>query len=146
MHMTTKLYQLAEQQGIQVQERELFHPVQAAYFSFRSHSPLILLSSRLRHDPPLYRCVFAEELGHHFTSCGDSLPHKHYRYHDRLNITRVEHRALLWAAQYLIPSKDLFQALQKDIREDWELAEHFVVTKEMIHFRLQMTDVKKLFT
>ena len=49
------------------------------------------------------RSVFAEELGHHFTSVGNAI--ECHCYADRLCIDRVESRAMVWATRITLSPK-----------------------------------------
>ena len=82
------------------------------------------------------RSVFAEELGHHFTSVGNAI--ECHCYADRLNIGRVERKAMVWAVNYLIPEEKLLDVLTAGVDECWELAEYFTVTEKFMQFRLRL--------
>ena len=61
-----------------------------------------------------YRSVLAHELGHHFTTIGNTLPCMMYSYSSCLNSGRAEYRANKWAADHLIPSDKLATALKSN--------------------------------
>ena len=92
-------------------------------------------------SPPHFRCVLAEELGHHYTTVGSCLPRTYFHYRDRVEVSRAEYRALRWAAQWLMPLDKLAQALKRGIVEIWDLADYFYVTEDMAKFRLNLPDV-----
>lgn len=145
VEMTTKLYELAHQQGISVLHIDI--PENCSYqaiYEYRSNYPFIILATSILHCQSLHRSIFAEELGHHFTSVGKALAKPHYRYGQRLTISRIEYRALCWATRFLIPIKKLLDAVRLGIFSTWELAEHFVVTEEFMKFRLKMPEVQSL--
>ncbi|SMO54290.1 protein of unknown function [Melghirimyces algeriensis] len=112
-----------------------------AYFTVFEESPYIVISKSLQKDLPLLRCVLAEELGHYYTSAGFGVPISHVLYRGRVKLSKDEHRALRWAARYLLPMDKLIQSIHEGMRCP-ELAEHFCVTEEMVHFRLQMIKVE----
>jgi len=86
----------------------------------------------------------AEELGHHFTTTGNRFSQPHFRYRDRLLVSKNEYRAVRWAAEYLIPLDKLLYAIHTGIRGIWELAEYFFVTEEMMRFRLNLPDLERV--
>jgi len=84
----------------------------------------------------------AEELGHHYTSTGNSLPVKCSSYRQKMNISRSEYQARKWAALELIPLNMIKKALASGITEVWELAEEFGVTEDVARFRMRLPDVQ----
>src|SRR4051794_17535072 len=110
--MADKLHQLATQEGIQVVYLSI--PKICGYeglYIERDGNPFIFLNTSLLYNEPLLRCVFAEELGHHFTSVGDAICKPYYSYTKRLEIRRTEHCAWSWAAKFLIPLEKLLSAI-----------------------------------
>lgn len=142
MKMEMELFQLAEREGIIIEWWDFKPPLEAVYWALPDMK-VIGLANTLMYAPRAYfRCVLAEELGHHFTSVGCRIPQKHLRYRDRLEVSRTEYRALKWAAQWLLPLDKLMRALKQGIVEVCELAEHFDVTEDMVKFRLSLPDIK----
>lgn len=45
-----------------------------------------------------------------------------------------EHRANVWAIKKLLPKEELQQAFEQGLVEVWQLAEHFDVTEDLVHF------------
>lgn len=105
-----------------------------AYFTVCEELPYIVISKSLQKDPPLLRCVLAEELGHYYTSAGIGVPIPHVLYSGRIKLRKDEYRAMRWASEYLLP----LDKLAASNCSPWELAERFCVTEEMVHFRLKM--------
>lgn len=91
-----------------------------------------------------FRCVLAEELGHHYTSAGNNLPVKFSSYRQKMNISRSEYYARKWAALELMPLDMVKKALAAGILEVWELAEEFDVTEDVVRFRMGLPDVQGL--
>jgi len=137
------LLELAHTEGIIVDTWNFDPPIEAMYLSLGGKNFIALARSLLPNKRHL-RCVFAEELGHHFMTAGDLRPKRFFRYSDRLGISREEYRARKWAAQYLMPINELEKAIRDGICEVWELADHFFVTEEMVHFRLHLSDITPL--
>lgn len=100
--------------------------------------PVIGLDYSLQNDLPLLRSVLAEELGHHFTSVENGIPRQFYNYSTRQHIDKAEYNTLRWVANYLITDDALLNAFQNCIDTVSELAEHFMVTPEMINLRLKL--------
>lgn len=138
--MPAQLLKKAAEEGITIVYWDFEAPVEAMYWCPKG-VPVIGLSNSLQKDPVPLRCILAEELGHHFTSVGVA-PRPHYRYRDRLQVSRTEHRALCWAANFLLPADKLVQAIRKGIRYIYELAEHFRVTEEIIRTRFKMLSIR----
>lgn len=141
--MPFDLFKLAHKEGIAIEYWDFAPPIEAIYFSSNGKS-IIALSRSLFSDRRYFRCILAEELGHHFRTAGDLRPRQIFRYRDRLYISKEEYRALKWAAQYLIPLDKLEKAIEEGLHETWELADHFDVTEEMIKFRLELSDIAPL--
>jgi hypothetical protein len=145
MDMPVKLFKLAERQGIDIQWWDFKPPLEAVYWAKSGLPPIIGLSNSLKQSSSAYlRCVLAEEIGHHFTTSGNSVPRTFFHYRDRLEISKAEYRALKWAAQYLMPRGKLLRVIKNGMAEKWELAEWFNVTEEMVDFRLKLPDVAML--
>lgn len=138
--MDEKLVEYAVNSGITVTAWEFKEPVRALYLNMPGCTPIIGYSPVLEKSTSLFRTIFAEELGHHFTSSGNGLAHKYLSYRDRLSISKTEYRAMRWGALYLIPLDEFIKAIAEGLREVWELAEHFDVTEEFIKFRISLPD------
>lgn len=139
--MPFTLLKLADAYGIKVEHWDFQPPLEAVYWSSPGLPPVIGLSTSLFESRPYFRCVLAEELGHHFTTAGAAVPKTFYRYRDRLGVSRAEYRAMRWAARWLIPVDKLGKALKQGIVETWELAECFDVTEDMVRFRMRLPDM-----
>ena len=136
--MPLQLFQLADREKIKVEYFDFTSPVMGLYWVAGDMPPLVGLDKSLVNNTPLLRTVFAEELGHHFTSAGTCIPKEFYNYTNRLTISKAEYKALKWAANYLIPENDFLDALRDGLYEPWEFAEFFNVTEDLVKFRLQL--------
>lgn len=139
--MPLVLLKMAHERGIIVEYWDFPPPLEAVYWTFPELPPVIGLAKSLFQSRPRFRCVLAEELGHHFMTVGDAIPKTHFCYHDRLKITRAEHKALRWAALHLVPLDKLHQAFSEGVQERWRLANYFDVTEDMMNFRLRLPDM-----
>lgn len=72
------------------------------------------------------RCVLAEELGHHYTSCGDILNPKD------IKCIKQEKRARNWSYEKLVGIIDIINAFNLGIRTRYDMAEHLNVTEEFL--------------
>jgi Zn-dependent peptidase ImmA (M78 family) len=72
-------------------------------------------------------CLLAEELGHHFTSVGNTVIHP-----DPTTLSRSEERALRFAVERLLPLDRVTVALSKAPRSLHELAEDLGVTVDLL--------------
>lgn len=136
--MPFALLKLAYAEGIKIEYWDFALPVRGFYVYEPGMPPVIGLANDLFNNYREFRCVLAEELGHHFTTAGRFLPCIHHHYSDRVNIGRAEYRAMKWAANYLIPEDKLRAAFRRGITQVWELTEHFNVNEEMMRFRLNL--------
>jgi len=140
--MIDGLIQFAIDIGIEVLTWDFKYPVRAIYLHIPNTKPVIGYCPQLENDMCLFRTIFSEELGHHFTSTGRALPKEYYNYADRITISRVEYRAMRWGANFLMPISRLDKALKEGNTETWQLAEYFRVTEEFIKFRLNLPDFR----
>lgn len=139
--MPFEMLKIAYREGIIIEYWDFTPPLEGIYVCIPNMPPIIGISNKLFECSPQFRCVLAEELGHHFTTVGNNLPKQFYHYRDRLTVSKAEYRALRWAAEYLIPVDKLNLALRNGITCVWELTEYFNVTSEMMEFRLGLPDL-----
>lgn len=138
-----KMLTLAHQEGIITIEYPLVHPLLGIYLCNSDTSPVIGLSTSIETTAEK-RCIMAEELGHHFTTVGTCISSKEFYHYSALNpISKVEYKAMRWAAEYLVPENDLLDVIGSGLYEPWELAEHFMITEELANFRLRLFGVKQ---
>ena len=106
------------------------------FFVHDQNGSVIVLSNRIKNNPPLRNVVLAEELGHYHTLPLNNTPCKYWSRLDRANFDKYEAKAIRWAALRLISQDDIRAAVQDG------LAERFCVTQGMMYLRLQLPDVK----
>jgi len=124
-----KLYELAETENIKVVEEYLPGKIKGFYFR-KGKSQLICLEKRLTYVNK--RIVFAEELGHHFTSFGNTF---NLSRPDFVTLGKNEYLARKWACEFLIPNSEIKKLLRKEYFNIYDIAEEFGVTKEFLEFR-----------
>lgn len=142
--MPDALIEIANRHGIGIEYWNFKPPLEAVYLVHPAMPPYIGISTSIRSNRAHLRCVLAEELGHHFTSVGNVIPSELYLYRDRLRTSQVEYRAMKWAAQHLLPRAKIKYAFQIGLHHPWEIAEYFDVTTDMVLFRMNLPDVRKL--
>lgn len=138
--MDEKIVDFARKNGIELTTWCFKPPLIAFYMHEANYPPIIGFHPALLEDIRKFRSVFAEELGHHFTTAGNTLPFKHLRYSDRLKISQAEYRAMKWGALFLMPLDKLIMTVESGLKEVWELAEQFVVTEDFVRFRIGLDD------
>lgn len=139
--MPLDLFRLAAAEEIRIEYRPMIPPVEAFYFRKSKLPPTIFLDPGLPRNRRHFRCVLAEELGHHFASVGLLLPQVHMHYSNRITIDKAEHKAQAWGARYLVPLDKLLELLHKGVCEVWEMADKLDVTEEVMKFRMGLPDV-----
>ncbi len=142
--MSDAMFKLAEDEKIIVEFYIFVSPIKGIYYVEEHESPVIGLDKSLKGDSPLLRSVLAEELGHHFTTCGCFIPRQFYNHSDRLHISKIEFKAMRWAVNYLIPENDLLDVIGSGLYEPWKIAEHFNITEEFAKFRLRLFGAKEI--
>ncbi|WP_276662300.1 ImmA/IrrE family metallo-endopeptidase [Syntrophomonas wolfei] len=135
---------IAEKEGINIRWWNFNPPIRGAYWAPPEVPPVIFLDHSLNHNTPLLRCVFAEELGHHFTLDRHCLCQPYFNYRDRLATSKAEYKALRWAAKYLMPKRQIYAAIKSGYQERWTLADYFNVTEEMVTYRIKLPDIQTI--
>lgn len=75
--MPLELWTLAQQEEIEIEWWDFQPPLEAIYWQTPGLPPIIGLGNSLKESSPAYfRCVLAEEIGHHFTATCDTLTRK----------------------------------------------------------------------
>jgi Zn-dependent peptidase ImmA (M78 family) len=142
---TTQLFKVANDEGIIIEYWDFPPPIEGIYLCEPNIPTSIGISRKLFDDSPRFRCVLAEELGHHFTTSGTAIPNRHWNFYQRINISRIEFKALKWAGKFLMPIDYLKRAIVWECHFSFHsVAEYFNVTKDMAEFRLSLDDVQDL--
>ena len=141
--MPTELYTLAASEGVGVEFALLPRPLLGLYDYRPGEPPFILLHNKLQNDRKLLRCVFAEELGHHFTGVGNLMAFTCTDNKCTYSAQKYERLAIWWAIEYLIPFDKLVQAVNSGIFLTWKLAEYFDVTERFMGLSIKLYNQKK---
>ncbi len=136
MRNITDIYNLIEKENIILEEVKFKqNNIQGIYFKVPGLSPTIGIHKNIVSDTKKYISILSEELGHHFTSIGD-LSAECITYTQKLNRSRQERRARMWAANYLISDEEINGAILQNICSIYALSIHFNVTEEIIKYKL----------
>ena len=128
------LYDIAEEEDIHL-FFDLDHEELIALYHQEDDATFISFRRDLDKQPRLFRDIFAEELGHHFTSVGNSVFYE--KYADRVIRDRAEYRALKWGAQFMMPAAE-FVGSFRCCHTVHELADYFEVTEGLVKFRYEV--------
>lgn len=134
---------LVKLEGIDLVFWDFKHPIKGMYYHPPDCQHTIGIARNIVNDAALFNSVLAEELGHHYTSRGVSLPVEHFNQDQREHINLVEFKARKWAALKLMPRDRLLAALTAGITDIGQLAARFNVTEEIVEVRLCLSDLKQ---
>ncbi|MCX0376159.1 ImmA/IrrE family metallo-endopeptidase [Clostridium perfringens] len=136
MKSLSDIYSLIEDENIELEEVYFKSSnIEGIYFKVSGMNPIIGIHKKLLTDTRKYISVLAEELGHHFTSSGN-LASECITYSDKINRSKQEKKARIWAANYLISDEEIIGALLHLSGTLNGLALHFNVTEEIIKYKL----------
>jgi Zn-dependent peptidase ImmA (M78 family) len=137
---------LIKEQHITIILAPLPNKIHGFYYLSPDNRSRIALNRDLAEGSPEYRSILAEELGHHFTSIGESSPLTTMSYHDRIQRDRVETKAVRWASDFLIPTEQLLCTIEDcSVSCMQELADAFQVTVELIQHKLYYMSCTTLY-
>ncbi|WP_300259903.1 ImmA/IrrE family metallo-endopeptidase [Clostridium sp.] len=136
MKSLVDIYNLINDEDIILEEVNFKSPsIEGIYFKVSGMNPIIGIHKNLLTDTKIYISVLAEELGHHFTSSGN-LTSECITYSDKLNRSKQEKRARIWASNFLISDNEIIGAILQNINTIYGLSLHFNVTEEIIKYKL----------
>ncbi|MEA4924925.1 MAG: ImmA/IrrE family metallo-endopeptidase [Syntrophomonadaceae bacterium] len=138
------LHDIVEREGINLIYWDFAEPVRGLYVRQPGIPPFIGISTAILDIPAEYYSVLGEEIGHHFTIPINMISTTCLNYQDRLSISALEHKALCWAAQFLIDIDDIRSALAKGYNNHKDLSTYFGLTEELVTYRMGMPDAIKL--
>ncbi|EJT6167380.1 ImmA/IrrE family metallo-endopeptidase [Clostridium perfringens] len=142
MKSLVDIYNLINDEDIILEEVNFKSPsIGGIYFKVSGMNPIIGIHKNLLTDTRKYISVLAEELGHHFTSSGN-LTSECITYSDKLNRSKQEKRARIWASNFLISDNEIIGAILQNINTIYGLSLHFNVTEEIIKYKLLSIYIK----
>lgn len=138
--MPKQLFELAKKEGIKiVWWEDLPYPLEGYFIQYdQGYPPAIYLGRHLASDIPRLRTHLAHELGHFYTTSGDTTPKQYLSVIAETKVSRAEYLANRWAAFHLMPWDEVNQALREGLIEKWELAERFRVLEELVVLRMRL--------
>lgn len=138
-----KLFNLTEKLGIKIYFNDLKHfGVLGLYIESEKSAPTILIDSSIKNKEKELSRVLLEELGHFYTSSGDSLSNAS-SYRNKLSINKCELKSEKWLCEYLISEKDLINAINSNPASMEDICEYLDVDIEILITRLKLLALKK---
>lgn len=102
---------------------------------------MIFLDTSIKKDTKLHTNILAHELGHYFTSFGNSIAETNYI--EKVLNNKYENKADKWACEFLVREDELIDALNKNINCIHDLAEYLDVDVEILLKRLEYLSLQK---
>ena len=145
------LHQLIKSENIVLDITDMLPSnVDVIYLKSDDSFPVIGINRNIVNDKIKYSIVLAEELGHHFTSVGDSSV-MFNSYAKRLQLDKAEIQALKWATEYILPIDKLKPAFLKmhnrqidSIYNELEVPHEFLLARlKFLSHRFDCIDLDK---
>lgn len=137
-----KLFNLAEKEGIEIYYKDLkILGFLGLYIECYESPSMILLDDSLKNNDEKAYKILLEELGHHYTSCGDSISCVD-TYLDKLKISKCEIKAERWLCHYLISTPDLIDAINKYPASVEDICDYLNVGIEMLLSKLKFLSLE----
>ena len=137
-----KLFNLAEKEGIEIYYKDLkILGFLGLYIECYESPSMILLDDSLKNNDEKAYKILLEELGHHYTSCGDSISCVD-TYLDKLKISKCEIKAEKWLCHYLISTPDLIDAINKYPTSVEDICDYLNVDIEMLLSKLKFLSLE----
>lgn len=134
----SEIFSLINELNIQLVYEVLPDTINGVYYE-NNDTPLIIINKKIT-SSKLVRCVLCEEIGHYFTCIGN-IAGGQLSKNRSLTYHKYENKALKWATDYLIPTKELLNKLQynQDIES---LMYYFDVTSTFLLDKLYFMSLK----
>nr|DAP48639.1 MAG TPA: IrrE protein [Caudoviricetes sp.] len=137
-----KLFNLAEKEGIEIYYKDLKSlGFLGLYIECYESPSMILLDDSLKSNYKKAYKVLLEELGHHYTSSGDSISCVD-TYLDKLKVNKCEIKAERWLCHYLISNNDLINAINKYPTSVENICEYLDIDIEMLLSKLKFLSLE----
>jgi Zn-dependent peptidase ImmA (M78 family) len=120
-------------------------PLIHGYYLHDTDGSFILINTCIE-DTRTYKCVLAEEIGHHLTTVGDILPHGYPSSSAASsNVNRQELKAMRWATEFLMPTDEVLSFISSQIGLSMDsLASHFEVAESFVLEKFRFMAREKL--
>lgn len=136
MKSLADIYSLIDNENIVLEEVNFKSKnIEGIYLKTSDLCPIIGINRSLINNSKKYISVLAEELGHYFTSRGN-LVSECITYREKLNKSKEEKRARIWASNFLISDNEIIGAILQNVNTIYGLSIHFNVTEEIIKYKL----------
>ena len=130
------IFKIVNDEHIILEEFDLtYKRIDGIYFKVPGLNPTIGIEKTIVNNRCKYLSTLSEELGHHFTTVGD-LTAECVLYSDKIQRDKKEHKAKLWAADFLISDEEFVQALSSCISNIYDMSNYFNVTHEIIQYKI----------
>lgn len=136
------LFDLIEKEKIVIEYVDFSPTIQGIYYKADGCLPIIGINENIVSNKKLFTCVLAEELGHHFTSIGDSTAES-YSIAGRISLNKTELAALKWATEFLLPLEEIKRLVKKGVTNIDDLADLLNVTNEFLIERFRFISKKQ---
>lgn len=132
MSKLNQLLELAKKEKIDIHYLDIKEiGVLGLYVKNEGLPHMIFLDTSIKNDKYKLIEVLAEELGHYFTSIGNSVNNIH-TYRDKLNVGKCENKATKWATNFLVSEDDIIQVVNSNITCIYEMADIIGVSIEIL--------------
>lgn len=128
MKKLIELHKIIEKEGILLEHLEFEDSIILGVYFKHEDLSIIGIRKSIISNEKLYKCVLAEELGHHFTSY-NFIQTEGFSYSNKIMLCKNELMARRWAVNFLLPDAAYLKALSNGIIS---LADFFGVTEEYI--------------
>lgn len=133
------LFKVAEQVDLAIREQiPLPESMAGLYVRENSLKSVACLSNSIQGQLKMERVTLATCIGSHLVEVDDTTytPCYYDDYKKRVTASRQNYKRMRKAAEILIDTNDLLEAITSGLEEVWELAEHFDVTEDFMALRL----------
>lgn len=132
MDILEKLLQITNDENIILHyDDSLPYKLEGLYVDIKDVGPAIFLLNRLKQDKHRHIQILGEELGHHFTSMGDSISNAN-TYTEVLNILKCERKANDWSINNIITNNELSRALESGCHSFYEISDFLGVRESIL--------------
>lgn len=131
-----RLFNLAEKENIDIHYFNLKEIGCLGLSVEKQDLNIILLDHTLKKNKYKLLEVLSEELGHYFTSYGNSISNVN-TYGDKLKVSRCENKATKWATHFLVTEDEIIKLINGNITSIYEIAEILGVNTKIVLKKLE---------
>ncbi len=137
-----KLMEVINKEGIFLEYVSFHEIIQGLFYKAENCPPVIGINESIVSDKKLFLIVLAEEVGHYFTTIGDTTG-EYYSYKSRLTLNKQEALALKWATEFLLPVDEIVKGIRDKSLNFSELADFLGVTDDFLFERFKFLSQNK---